>query len=248
MYYVYELIDPRNNQPFYVGKGTGRRAKTHLWEIPETRNEHKENKIAAIRQAGLEPAIKYVVENINDEKLAYDIETTIIKRYGRKGYDKDGILTNICEDARPPNHRGKTYEEIYGPDRAKEQRQLRSQLQKERGGYGPKKHSTKTRELLSIRSSGENNGMYGRKHSEETKSKIRTNKSSPAGKDHLLSKCYNLISPTGAQYELYGGELAAFCKENSLSLGTFKKTISERWPPSKKGKNKGWKIYVNDLQ
>jgi len=248
MYYVYELIDPRNNQPFYVGKGKGRRAKTHLWEIPETRNEYKENKIAAIRQAGLEPAIKYVVENIDNEKLAYDIETMIIKQYGRKGYDKDGVLTNICEDARPPNHKGKTYEEIYGPDRAKEQKQLRSQLQKQRGGYGPKKHSIKTRELLSKRSSGENNGMYGRKHSEETKAKIRINKSSPAGKDHLLSKCYNVVSPNGDTYKLYGGELAKFCKENNLSLGTFHKTLSEGWPPSKKGKNKGWKIYVNNLQ
>ena len=44
MYYVYQLVDPRNNQPFYIGKGKGRRAKTHLWEIPETRNVYKENK------------------------------------------------------------------------------------------------------------------------------------------------------------------------------------------------------------
>ena len=125
MYYVYELIDPRNNQPFYVGKGKGRRAKTHLWEIPETRDVYKENKIAAIRKEGLEPEIKYVVKNIADEKLAYDIETSIIKQYGRKGYDKNGILTNICEDARPPNHKGKSYEEIYGIEKAAELKEVR---------------------------------------------------------------------------------------------------------------------------
>ena len=242
MYYVYELVDPRNNQPFYVGKGKGRRAKTHLWETPETRNEHKENKIAAIRHEGLEPSIKYVVENIKDEELAYDIETALIKRYGRKGYDKDGILTNICEDARPPNHKGKTYEQIYGVERAKEQRELRARLQKERGGYGPKKHSMNTRKILSQKSSGQNNAMYGKTHSQETKEKIRTNKFTPTGKDHVLSKCYNLISPTGIKYILYGGELNTFCKEHNLSLGTFKKSILENWPPSKKGKNKGWKI------
>jgi hypothetical protein len=53
---------------------------------------------------------------------------------------------------------------------------------------------------------------------------------------------YTLTGPSGDTYELYGGELATFCKENNLSLGTFKKTLSEGWPPSTKGKNAGWKI------
>jgi hypothetical protein len=45
MYYVYELIDPRNNMPFYIGKGKGRRAKTHLWPKPETRNVYIEKEL-----------------------------------------------------------------------------------------------------------------------------------------------------------------------------------------------------------
>jgi len=52
------LIDPRKNKPFYIGKGTGRRARTHLWDIPETRNEYKENIIAAIRDKGMENCYK----------------------------------------------------------------------------------------------------------------------------------------------------------------------------------------------
>ena len=86
MYYVYELIDPRTNQPFYIGKGKGRRAKTHLWEVPETRNRYKENKIESIRKVGLEPKIHYVVENIQDSDLAYEIESLLIKKYGRKKF------------------------------------------------------------------------------------------------------------------------------------------------------------------
>ena len=136
MYYVYQLVDPRNNMPFYIGKGSNDRSKSHLKKIPSTRNVYKENKIKKIRDEGLEPIIEYVSVNIIDEDLAYDMEAEIISHYGRKGYEENGILTNICKDSRPPNHKGKTYEDIYGIEKAKHQKQLRSKLQKERGGYG----------------------------------------------------------------------------------------------------------------
>lgn len=171
-YYVYELVDPRTDQPFYIGKGKGNRAYVHLSCSERDRNSYKEAKINKIRSQGLEPQVRYIAENIIDEELAYEIEKQMIKKYGRKGYDEGGILTNICEDNRPPNHRGKKYEEIYGPERAKEQRELRSRLQKERGGYGPKKHSVETRAKISAKSSGEGNGMWGRQHSDEAKQKI----------------------------------------------------------------------------
>lgn len=149
MFYVYMLVDPRNDKPFYIGKGKGRRAKTHLWEIPETRNVYKENKIASIREVGLEPKIVYVAENIIDESLAYDMEASLISKYGRKGYEKNGILTNICVDARPPSHKGKSYEEIYGSERAIIERKKRADLQLARGGYGPEQHTDYTKKKIS---------------------------------------------------------------------------------------------------
>lgn len=246
MYYVYQLVDPRNSQPFYIGKGKGRRAKTHLWEIPETRNVYKENKIASIRNDGLEPIIEYVAENIIDETLAYDIESTLIKKYGRKGYDKNGTLTNICEDARPPNHKGKTYEEIYGSEKAKEQRELRSRLQKDRGGYGPKQHSEQTRKLFSTLNSGAGNPMFGKIQSEHTKQLISEKAKVRVGKLNKNSHCYVLTSPNSEEHILYGSEASDFCKQHNLSWSTLKMQIQKNWPIPRKGKTKGWKLEVKN--
>lgn len=242
MYYVYQLVDPRNNQPFYIGKGKGRRAQTHLWEVPETKNVYKENKIADIRKAGLEPKIEFVAENIIDESLAYNIETVLIKKYGRKGYEKNGTLTNICLDNRPPNHKGKTYEEIYGFEKAKEQRELRSRLQKERGGYGPTKHSKETIQHYKKINSGEGNPMYGKRHTEESKNRIGKSNSKYKGKLNKRSKKYKLTSPNGDEIILYGGEVAEYCKKHNLSYSTLKMQIQKNWPVPKKGKTKGWKF------
>lgn len=243
MYYVYALIDPRNNMPFYIGKGTGKRAQTHLWDMSRSDNIHKENKIDAIRKAGLEPQIEYLAEDIIDENFAYKMEEDLILRYGRKGYEPYGILTNICLEARPPSHRGKTYEEIYGKEGAELQRLKRSQLQKERGGYGPKKHSEETRAKFRELTAGSNNPMYGKHHSPETIQKIKENRTMPTGKNHYLSNCYKLTN-NDKVYVLYGGELKEFCNSNNLSFATFQKNIHDNWPPSKRGKNKDWKIEV----
>lgn len=98
MYYVYQLVDPRNNQPFYIGKGTGNRAQQHLYTLSREQNKYKQHKIDAIRNDGFEPRVEYIAENIVDASLAYDIETSMIKKLGRKGYENGGILTNVCID------------------------------------------------------------------------------------------------------------------------------------------------------
>jgi len=245
MYYVYQIVDPRTNQPFYVGKGTGTRAQQHLWDISREHNKYKDNKIAAIRAEGLEPRIEFIAEDIVDETLAYNIEEELIKKYGRKGYEPDGILTNVCENNRPPNHKGKTYEEIYGPERAEEQRAKRHKLQLEAGGwFKGRNHSEETKNKFREMNSGENNAMWGKHHSDEAKRKIGEKAKLKVGKLNKNSKKYTLTSPEGGEHILYGGELRDFCKENDLSLSTLKKQIQKKdpWGIPRKGKTKGWKL------
>ena len=161
MYYVYCYIDPTTNQPFYVGKGTQKRAYAHMYHPRDTsKNKNKtrfKNKLEKMKEEGIEPKIIFIAQNIQDEKIAYDIEENFIKQYGRKGYEENGILLNVCEGARPPSHKGRTYSEIYG-ERAEEQREKRHKLQLEAGGwFKGRKHSDETKLKYKQRSAGLSN-------------------------------------------------------------------------------------------
>ena len=159
--------------------------------------------------------------------MAYDIERALISHYGRKGYEPNGILTNVCADSRPPNHKGKTYVEIYGSEeRAKEEIEKRRKIQLDRGGFGPKKHSRKTRKLLSKIQSGEGNGMFGKHHSQEAKRKIsKANFGRVYGKNNKNSKGYRIISPENDEFILWGGELKQFCNERGFSYATLRAAL-----------------------
>ena len=68
------------------------------------------------------PIIKILVDNIIDENVAYDIEEQLILKYGREGFEEDGILTNICTNNRPPIKKG-DQNGMYGRKRTPEEKQ-----------------------------------------------------------------------------------------------------------------------------
>jgi hypothetical protein len=104
LYYVYAYYDPITNLPFYIGKGHGARAHSHLSELKTTtKNIRKWNKINSIRKHGHEPEVRILKTDLTED-AAYDLEEKLIRTWGRKRIDQNGVLTNICLDARPPGN------------------------------------------------------------------------------------------------------------------------------------------------
>lgn len=78
-YYVYLYIDPRDEQPFYVGKGRGDRALSHLSEVAESR---KCARIAELWAEGKEPRVDILAHGLRDEETAFRIEAAVIDLFG----------------------------------------------------------------------------------------------------------------------------------------------------------------------
>ena len=181
-FYVYRYIDPRNLLPFYIGKGCRDRHLSHLLETSETtENRKKYDYIQGLRNKDLEPIIEKIKENLTSEE-AYALEAELISKYGRRDIDKNGILTNICSDNRPPVTYGENHHN-YGksvkvPDENKRRANIsKAKKGKPNGQLGIKKsdHMRKklseskigvklkesTKQKLSDLNSGSNNPNYG---------------------------------------------------------------------------------------
>jgi hypothetical protein len=94
-YYVYQLIDPRTNLPFYIGEGKGNRAWSHLSFTSGCNNPHKDRIIKKILRNGLNVKIKIVKKNLTKEE-SIKHEAFLIEKIGLNN------LSNICKNANPP--------------------------------------------------------------------------------------------------------------------------------------------------
>jgi len=80
-YYVYRLIDPRNGETFYVGKGNGNRVFAHACgDIEVLSLSEKMSRIRSIRLAGFKVA--HVIHRHGlSEKSAFEVEGALIDAY-----------------------------------------------------------------------------------------------------------------------------------------------------------------------
>ena len=94
MFYVYVYRDPRpakNQQPVYVGKGSGRRS-SHHWLHGNTGNKPFNDWLTMLRRTNLEPIIE-IVSEFEDELESHLHECSLIDLYGRRDM-KAGPLFN----------------------------------------------------------------------------------------------------------------------------------------------------------
>lgn len=91
-HYTYLYFDPtRDNEPFYVGKGQGKRAFSHL---KRTDHHPVTYRIQKIRKLGFEPIIE--LEYCDSEESAYALEHALVLEIGRKNIGT-GPLLNLTD-------------------------------------------------------------------------------------------------------------------------------------------------------
>ena len=99
-YYVYALIDPRNDEIFYIGKGKNNRYLDHIKELEKEHsvqkkgiNPNKARKIKEIVELGYELKYKFIAEKLTEDE-AFVLEEVLVERFGREIL-KNGKLLNL---------------------------------------------------------------------------------------------------------------------------------------------------------
>lgn len=93
IYYVYQLRLENSEDPFYIGKGKGRRAKNHLLNCMLTGTTRKVHTIKKAQSLGIKINIEILHDNL-EEQTSLDLECNYIAMYGRLD-NGTGILTNL---------------------------------------------------------------------------------------------------------------------------------------------------------
>lgn len=93
MFYVYELVDPRDGKTFYVGKGKGKRRFEHVLDAKKGVPGLKCDRIREVIACGLDIEVR-VIKEFRSEDAAYRYEARVIKRIGLEN------LTNVSPGGR----------------------------------------------------------------------------------------------------------------------------------------------------
>jgi group I intron endonuclease len=175
-FYIYLLCDPRKPgqhvyggyslpfEPFYVGKGHGKRAWNHTDIVKrggKSANPHKDRVIAKLLKLGLTPVVKILKESLTEDD-AFKLEKSLISLIGRMNLHT-GPLFNLSEGG----------EGNSGYGWSQEQRDAWARKVSGEGNpYFGRVHSDEARAKMVAShpdNSGKNNPFYGKHHSQESR-------------------------------------------------------------------------------
>jgi len=212
-FYVYALINPLNNEPFYIGKGTGSRARRHEYNVIHSGthfNPYVLTIITAIIEQNKKVIISYIAEQLNhNEAVLKEIE--IIEKYGRIN-NKTGILCNLTDGGEGSTGRIFSHTE---ETKSKIRKTLKNRI-----------ISEETKKLMSKATSGRYKGrvlteewklklsvsQLGKTHTTKSKSLMS---SAHSGDKNPAAKNYLLKTPEGEEINIKS--LKTFCKDNNLN-------------------------------
>ena len=262
-YYVYVLLNPLKIgnysydeycfefEPFYVGKGKGKRI---IDTLTENKNLFKKNVINKIKLNGDKP-ISIVVKDNLSEFDSFTLEKKLIKLIGRRNLNT-GYLTNLTDGG----------EGTSGIIQSNETKHKRNEsLKKYRPYFKSNEFKIKMKNIaqkrivsdkyieycknLSEKYKGVGNPMFGRTTSEKQKEavklahiegrnilsdagriKIIENGKKRLGKKNSIIKCdtkiYELTSPHNENFIIFGAiDLQKFCKDNKLQFHVLKNNV-----------------------
>ena len=95
MFYVYGYYEPGCSDPFYIGKGSGRRWMDHLLSKNLKLDSFFYRKLRKMVESGVYPWIKKIKENLTEDE-AFELEISLILKYGRRDLDT-GCLCNLTD-------------------------------------------------------------------------------------------------------------------------------------------------------
>lgn len=213
-FYVYELIDPETNLPFYVGKGTRMRCFQHMSTKYLQQHSHKTHTIQQILNKGLQVIVAVVLISL-DELECLQHEQNLIARYGKRS--QCGLLTNVLDGGEHSTPVPKT------PERREEQRRLWL------GEANPTKGRKRTQEeLVAMRTTRLERLASGQitptKHTEEYKQQLRLH--NPGG-EATARAIYQIDCNTGKILETWKSLRSAGLGLNIRSWRNISHTLSK---------------------
>jgi hypothetical protein len=179
---IYTLTDPRDLVIKYVGKSI-RPEKRFIEHLKESGSYKKINWIQKLLKSGMKPIMEELDQVPTQDEDFWEIywiaqikswgfdllnhtkgghNPPIVRKYGDdNSFKKPEVVDKIMG----MNHarKGKTYEELYGLERAQQLKQATKE--RTQGKNNPRYGatiSTETRDKIGVANSGENNGNYGK--------------------------------------------------------------------------------------